>query len=1096
MADRAAEEHATPVRKVSTAVQRKISSTVNILRDRVHVGFENGFGTGRTRLEGEDPALIGSSQDAGAPENLPSGSDGQPGPLVGRPLSRSPTAEDIELDISMRVEELQKEGISNPAFEKSQDDEEYPEEAANTVSRMSTDTGRKRRINRHADRFRKISLGYGVNEAVPSAEHYQTENLDRLRPTLDDLRTEKAAREEDDVRQTGAETKLTKNKLGWIRGVVLWTILNLWGVMLFLRIGWMCAQAGMGLFLVIVVIATIIAVLTSLSTSAISTNGEVGTGGTYFMISRSLGPQFGAAIGVIFTLANTINVSLNIQGFADVFVKLIESAGAHITRSGDPDLQHLNDVRVIAVITLILLTGFTFFGMEIASKLQSVFFVILMAAIFNIVIGSIVPPTAENQANGFVGYSSALFAENFAPAFQHDSTGDNSFMTVFGVFFPSVTGILAGTSITGDLRDPANAIPKGTIVAICFTSVSYILLGWVTAAVTLRHASGNVSDLYAGTLQNCMANSSCTQGSINNFEIMEEVAHFRPIVLAGIFSATLSTSLGCINFAPKIFQALCRDKIFPGIHIFGKGYGKNDEPYRAYGLVMIVAVIFLMPANLNFISNIVSNCFLLTYALVNYATFDAAFSKSPGWRPTFRYYNKWLSLVTSIACIVIMFALDWMSAIIAIGVAVILWVFVYYRDPKVNWGTSGEANIYRRALTDALKLITVEDHVKNYRPQILLLCGLPCSRPALVHFANSITKGVGMLICGHVLVGKTLERREVLAREIYIWLRRQKIRAFYDYVAAERTVEGMKALIQTSGLGKLKPNIIMMGYQQSWSGWTEESINSYIGVINHAFDYNIAVAILYAKEGFDIGEVVNFEKLVRENVENLKMEENVNVFVKNEKAVPLDILPTDDPDMVARINLARKFEPGKKKRMNGEIHVWWLYDDGGLTLLLPYLMTRRSPWSGCPLKVFCLAGADPESTKKSMMTLLAQFRIKAVDVVPVNLDQTPSLQSQDWFNTLISDYRLNEVTRRVSRLDHYDESEMVQFSRRTMNQIRLRELLLEHSSQSALNVITMPLPKEGRNSLHYMVVLDTLTRNMPLTLLIRGTQESVLTYYC
>ncbi|GAV06346.1 hypothetical protein RvY_16355 [Ramazzottius varieornatus] len=521
----------------------------------------------------------------------------QPSRMVSGTRRRSTVVMDSPAEITRRASVLQQEGRDNEAFN---DDETYDKESDrdddDNVPDLPTLLLSPRKISA-VKGSRKISVGYDPTEVVPSKLNYEAHADDHhVRPTLEDLRVEKQPTEDNVVRNTGNESKLKRGNLGWIRGVVLWSILNLWGVMLFLRMSWMNAQAGMGLFLLIVLLGTVIALLTSLSTSAISTNGEVGVGGTYYMISRSLGPQFGAAIGVIFSLANAISVALNIQGFADVIRGLLAEHNLRMVDS-------LNDIRIIGIITLVALTGFTFFGMEIAAKLQIVFFVIISASILNIIIGSIIPPSVADQAKGFVGYSNALFVENFYPAFQKDQFGENSFMSVFGVFFPSVTGILAGTSITGDLRDPSGAIPKGTICAILFTTISYIVVGWCSAAVTLRHASGDVQDLWMGNLTACQsgnpsvydASTACKQGSVNNMEIVEVVGHFRPLILAGIFSSTLSTALGCINFAPKIFQALCRDNIFPFIHIFGKGYGKTDEPYRAYGLVMIIAVVFLIP---------------------------------------------------------------------------------------------------------------------------------------------------------------------------------------------------------------------------------------------------------------------------------------------------------------------------------------------------------------------------------------------------------------------------------------------------------------------------------------------------------------------
>ncbi len=70
----------------------------------------------------------------------------------------------------------------------------------------------------------------------------------------------------------------------------------------------------------------------------------------------------------------------------------------------------------------------------------------------------------------------------------------------------------------------------------------------------------------------------------------------------------------------------------------------------------------------------------------------------------------------------------------------------------VNWGSSTQAHSYRNALNAMHRLQLTEEHVKNYRPQILVLCGNPVARPSLIDLASKITKEQSLLICGHVIV--------------------------------------------------------------------------------------------------------------------------------------------------------------------------------------------------------------------------------------------------------------------------------------------------------------------------------------------------------
>lgn len=115
-------------------------------------------------------------------------------------------------------------------------------------------------------------------------------------------------------------------KLGWVQGVLIPCLLNIWGVMLFLRVSWVVALAGVGETLIIIGLSYAVCLITTLSLSAICTNGDVKGGGIYYIISRSLGPEFGASVGIIFAFANAVAASMNTIGFCDSLNDLLGEA--------------------------------------------------------------------------------------------------------------------------------------------------------------------------------------------------------------------------------------------------------------------------------------------------------------------------------------------------------------------------------------------------------------------------------------------------------------------------------------------------------------------------------------------------------------------------------------------------------------------------------------------------------------------------------------------------------------------------------------------------------------------------------------------------
>uniref|UniRef100_A0A8C5S6N4 Solute carrier family 12 member 2 n=1 Tax=Laticauda laticaudata TaxID=8630 RepID=A0A8C5S6N4_LATLA len=585
----------------------------------------------------------------------------------------------------------------------------------------------------HTNTYYLRTFGHNTIDAVPRIDYYRHtaaglgEKL--IRPSLAELHDEL------DKVSDGEQVRC---------------MLNIWGVMLFIRLSWIVGNAGIGLALLVIAMATVVTTITGLSTSAIATNGFVRGGGAYYLISRSLGPEFGGAIGLIFAFANAVAVAMYVVGFAETVVDLLKYELLML----DPS----NDIRIIGTITIVVLLGISLAGMEWEAKAQIVLLVILLVAIVDFIIGTFIP-FENKKPQGFFGYKAEIFSENFGPDFRDDTT----FFSVFAIFFPAATGILAGANISGDLADPQSAIPKGTLLAILITTVVYMGLAVSVGSCVVRDATGKLNDTIVNELTNCTSaacrlnfdfssceTTKCSYGLIQDFQVMSMVSGFAPLITAGIFSATLSSALASLVSAPKIFQALCKDNIYPGFLVFAKGYGKNNEPLRGYLLTFLIALGFILIAELNVIAPIISNFFLASYALINFSVFHASLAKSPGWRPAFKYYNMWISLIGAILCCIVMFIINWKAALLTYVIILGLYIYVTYKKPDVNWGSSTQALTYLSALQHAVRLTGVEDHVKNFRPQCLVMSGAPNSRPALLHLVHAFTKNVGLMICGHV----------------------------------------------------------------------------------------------------------------------------------------------------------------------------------------------------------------------------------------------------------------------------------------------------------------------------------------------------------
>ncbi|RMX50598.1 hypothetical protein pdam_00009679 [Pocillopora damicornis] len=376
--------------------------------------------------------------------------------------------------------------------------------------------------------------GYATNEAIPMTIFYRSQHSHghggKQRPTLQQLRkglendkaefTEETAPLDDSKLEDGQDSIEIRNvksapKFGWIKGVLFGCLLNIWGVMLYLRLSWVVGQAGIALASLIVIMSAVVTTLTTLSLSAVCTNGEV---------------------------------------------------------KGDES----NDIRIVGLITVVILLGITMIGLEWVVRAQMLLLIVLVISILNVLIGTFIgPQSEESRSRGFVGYQKEVFETNLGPGYKGES-----FFSVFAVFFPAATGILAGVNISGDLKDVHKAVPKGTLLAILISTIVYVMLAWFVGGCVEREALGFVQEVLQNkTLASCVE-QECRYGLLNDFQVMEEVSGWGPIVTAGIFASTLSSALASLVGAPKAFQAVCKDKLFPYIDFFGVGLVKSTYLYN------------------------------------------------------------------------------------------------------------------------------------------------------------------------------------------------------------------------------------------------------------------------------------------------------------------------------------------------------------------------------------------------------------------------------------------------------------------------------------------------------------------------------------
>ncbi|XP_033099425.1 solute carrier family 12 member 8-like isoform X2 [Anneissia japonica] len=365
-------------------------------------------------------------------------------------------------------------------------------------------------------------------------------------------------------------------------GVFTSCMINIFGVVIFLRTGWMVGNAGIGLSVLIIFITVIVALVAALSAIGICERCKIQSGGVYFLLSHVLGSRMGGTLGIMYAFGQTVACALYCTGFGESVSETL-------------NWDNTWAVRGVGIGTILLLLAVNIAGVKWVIKMQLILLAILCVATLDFVVGTF---THSDAANGFLGIGSKTFKNNTGSSYM---PGEN-FFTVFGVFFPTATGVMAGINMSGDLKKPHKNIPHGTLSAIAVTTIMYLAFSLLLGATCTRYA-----------LQ-------------NDYMIAEKVSLVGFLWLLGLYISSLSSCLGGLYGAPRILQCIANENVIPIIKFMGHGKGPNKEPVIAQLLVCFVAILFIFVGHVNQLGPIVTMPFMLTYAGVDYAYFALAMS--------------------------------------------------------------------------------------------------------------------------------------------------------------------------------------------------------------------------------------------------------------------------------------------------------------------------------------------------------------------------------------------------------------------------------------------------------------------------------------
>lgn len=666
--------------------------------------------------------------------------------------------------------------------------------------------------------------------------------------------------------------------------VFLTALSTILGAILFLRFGWAVGQVGFIGVIGIIILGHLVTIPTAMAVAEIATNQKVQGGGAYYIISRSFGLNIGAAIGITLYLSQAISVAFYIIAFGEAFEPVLNWLSETLSIGG------INK-RFITIPTMGALSALMLYkGANVGMKALYWVVGILLISLTFFFLGE--SPIAPSEIN-----------------FSAKIEGGKSFFFVFTIIFPAFTGLAAGLGLSGDLKRPEKSIPTGTIWATIVGLIIYIMAAYKFSV------SASPGDLVADQL------------------IMRRIAIWGPIIPIGLAAAALSSALGSIIIAPRTLQAIGADDIFPKSAInkwFAKGKQRDNEPINTSIITIIIAFAFVVIGDVNFVAQIISMFFMITYGAICLISLLEHFAADPAYRPVFR--SHWaISLIGAFFSFWIMFQMNGPYALLS----VIIMGLMYYAITKSKKEKRGLNKLFRGVVFQLSREIQIfaqradqEDKEVSWRPFAICISCDTFKRRSAFNTMRWLSYRYGFGTYIHFIKGMlnsdtTRESKKALEHLIQL-ASGSANRVYLDTIISPSYTSAIAQVVQLSGISGKGNNLIMLEFSRSEPESITDAIQNYE---------------LLESAGFDIC-------ILNTGFKSFGNKREINIWIK----------PED-------------------------------YENANLMILLGYIILGHPDWKKGFIKIYVIAAREDMQHKyRELVGLIKQGRIP---ISPKNVEMIP-----------------------------------------------------------------------------------------------------------